>query len=145
MPAGYSAITHACGVARPPARLPADYNFDSPSAFDKEAILKCLTELRVGGAGWEGWVWKPVGRVGGGPSCPGGWAASLLHSSDPSEQTQAAPTTHSCRCLPSRHSRVPLSSLQEMRIVEVPVYDFTTHQRSTETRRVRCLPACRAC
>jgi uridine kinase len=38
-----------------------------------------------------------------------------------------------------------LSSLQEMRIVEVPVYDFTTHQRSTETRRVRCLPACPSC
>lgn len=26
--------------------------------------------------------------------------------------------------------------LQEMRIVEVPVYDFTTHRRSPETRRV---------
>jgi hypothetical protein len=34
--------------------------------------------------------------------------------------------------------------MQEMRIVEVPVYDFTTHQRSIETRRVRCLPACLA-
>ncbi|KAI3433695.1 hypothetical protein D9Q98_003504 [Chlorella vulgaris] len=29
-----------------------------------------------------------------------------------------------------------LTELKEMRIVEVPVYDFTTHQRSTETRRV---------
>lgn len=27
---------------------------------------------------------------------------------------------------------------QEMRVVDVPVYDFTTHQRSSETRRVRC-------
>jgi hypothetical protein len=53
-----------CLPARPPA-LPADYNFDSPTAFDKAAILKCLTELRVGGAGWAGWV----GRSGwaGGP------------------------------------------------------------------------------
>lgn len=26
----------------------ADYNFDSPDAFDKEAILKCMRELKVG-------------------------------------------------------------------------------------------------
>ena len=32
--------------------------------------------------------------------------------------------------------------LQEMRIVDVPVYDFTTHQRSSETRRVRCCSCC---
>ncbi len=32
--------------------------------------------------------------------------------------------------------------LQEMRIVDVPVYDFTTHQRSSETRRVRCRCCC---
>ncbi len=26
----------------------ADYNFDQPSAFDTAAIMKCLTELKVG-------------------------------------------------------------------------------------------------
>jgi uridine kinase len=29
-----------------------------------------------------------------------------------------------------------MSGLQNMKAVEVPIYDFTTHQRSTESRRV---------
>ena len=32
----------------PPVCLPAEYNFDKPSAFDVDAILECLTALKQG-------------------------------------------------------------------------------------------------
>ena len=72
---------------------PADYNFDSPDAFDVDALVECLANLKV--------------RL-----------VRLL----------SLPTV----VMLSSWKSAPL---QAMRPVNVPIYDFTRHQRSTETRR----------
>lgn len=60
MPPALPAVPPAPAASRGRSRLPpgpalpgAGYNFDHPSAFDQEAILKCLSELKVG---------APIGR-----------------------------------------------------------------------------------
>ena len=78
---------------KPLLSAPADYNFDSPDAFDVDALVECLANLKV--------------RLA--------WLLSL-------------PAVVMLSSLKS-------ASLQAMRPVNVPIYDFTRHQRSTETRR----------
>ena len=77
----------------PSASAPADYNFDSPDAFDVDALVECLANLKV--------------RLA--------WLLTLPHG--------------------VMLSSLKSSPLQAMRPVNVPIYDFTLHQRSTETRR----------
>ena len=79
-------------ASRRPLR-PADYNFDSPDAFDVDALVECLANLKV--------------RLAWLLSLPAVVMLSSLKSASP----------------------------QAMRPVNVPIYDFTRHQRSTETRR----------
>ena len=78
---------------QPSPSAPADYNFDSPDAFDVDALVECLANLKV--------------RLA--------WLLSLPDVVMLSSQRSAP--------------------LQAMRPVNVPIYDFTRHQRSTETRR----------
>ena len=50
---------------------------------------------------------------------------------------QQGPATHDCTFAACPSAALRFAQLQAMQAVDVPVYDFTSHQRSeTETRRV---------
>ncbi len=86
----------------------AAYSFDEPDAFDTPALVQCLQSLKV----------SPV------LSCA--CIASARWCDGLTCTLQAAPVA----------MLDMLTTLQAMQAVQVPVYDFTLHQRAQETRRV---------
>ena len=97
----------------------ADYNFDHPDAFDVQSMVVCLQELRV----------RPL---------------RLPQSARPLPNTActtvSTPRVDHCQLRHAQPVQEPAAPcaccLQAMRAVDVPIYDFATHSRSSETRHV---------
>ena len=99
----------------------ADFDFDSPDALDEDALVACLTELKV-------------------RACRG-HGVCVIRTGPPEDERAGMPLACGNKedqlCSRGRFP-LPKSTVtrQERKVVEVPEYDFTRHQRSERTRRV---------
>jgi hypothetical protein len=124
-----------------PRTAAAAYNFDHPDAFDKQAILQCLLDLKVRRPPASPPA-RPPARQPAAPrlTCsPCMLPASAYHTRRQPPYVvlrlaDTCPAPHSPALPPTPPA--PPAPPQECRSVEVPTYDFNTHQRSEETRRV---------
>jgi uridine kinase len=108
----------------------ADYDFDSPNAFDHEELVKCMQDLQVASAASAcamrscSTAMCSCTEIRCSAACPHAQvlAARALRIAAPAD-----PSFHVLRCR---------CTVQAMRAVEVPEYDFMRHQRSARTQRV---------
>lgn len=110
---------------------PADYDFDSPNAFDHEELVKCMQDLQVLNTASACTMTMPSFS-----RCVQLRSDMLLCCLVACARAGSAGIRHrrSCRsCTLTLRWRRPT---QAMRAVEVPEYDFVRHQRSARTQRV---------